>query len=78
MPRNEPVSFADVDRVRQQYFASGTAFEGLVHLGLNLRGHSQSEPAPFLIDMAAALERKLPIALHAAQTPPQLGRHRRV
>ena len=70
MPRNEPVSFADVDRVRQQYFASGTAFEGLVHLGLNLRGHSQSEPATFLIDMAGALERKLPIALHAAQTPP--------
>src|SRR6266540_3054909 len=25
MPRNEPVSFADVDRVRQQYFAAGTA-----------------------------------------------------
>ena len=38
MPRNEPISFADVDRVKREYFASGTAFEGLVHLGLNLRG----------------------------------------
>ncbi len=70
MPRNQPVSFADVDRVKREYFASGTAFEGLVHLGLNLRGHSQSDPPTFLIDMAGALERKLPIALHAAQTPP--------
>ena len=70
MPRNEPVSFADVDRVKKEYFASGAAFEGLVHLGLNLRGHSQSTPDTFLIDMAGALERKLPIALHAAQTPP--------
>jgi cytosine/adenosine deaminase-related metal-dependent hydrolase len=70
MPRNEPVSFADVDRVKREYFASGTAFEGLVHLGLNLRGHSQSTPETFLIDMAGALERRLPIALHAAQTPP--------
>jgi cytosine/adenosine deaminase-related metal-dependent hydrolase len=70
MPRNEPVSFADVDRVKREYFASGTAFDGLVHLGLNLRGHSQSDPPTFLLDMAGALERKLPIALHAAQTPP--------
>jgi 5-methylthioadenosine/S-adenosylhomocysteine deaminase len=70
MPREEPVSFADVDRVKREYFSSGTAFEGLVHLGLNLRGHSQSTPPTFEIDMAGALERKLPIALHAAQTPP--------
>ena len=33
MPREEPVSFADVDRVKREYFSSGTAFEGLVHLG---------------------------------------------
>ena len=70
MPRNEPVSFADVDRVKREYFGSGTAFEGLVHLGLNLRGTSQSDAPTFLIDMAAGLERKLPIALHAAQAPP--------
>lgn len=70
MPREEPVSFADVDRLKRDLFASGSAFEGLVHLGLNLRGHSQSTPPTFEIDMAGALERKLPIALHAAQTPP--------
>jgi 5-methylthioadenosine/S-adenosylhomocysteine deaminase len=70
MPRNEPVSFADVDRVKRQYFASGTAFEGLVHLGLNLRGLSQSDAPTFLTDMTAGLERRLPIALHASQAPP--------
>jgi cytosine/adenosine deaminase-related metal-dependent hydrolase len=70
MPRNEPISFTDIDRVKREYFASGTAFEGLVHLGLNLRGLSQSDAPTFLTDMAAALERKLPIALHASQAPP--------
>jgi cytosine/adenosine deaminase-related metal-dependent hydrolase len=70
MPRNEPVSFADVDRVKRDYFSSGTAFGGLVHLGLNLRGVGQSDAPTFLIDMTAGLERKLPIALHASQSPP--------
>ena len=70
MPRDEPVSFTDVDRVKREYFGSGTAFEGLVHLGLNLRGLSQSDAPTFLTDMAAGLERKLPIALHASQAPP--------
>ena len=70
MPRNEPISFTDVDRVKKEYFGSGTAFEGLVHLGLNLRGLSQSDAPTFLTDMAGALERKLPIALHASQAPP--------
>jgi cytosine/adenosine deaminase-related metal-dependent hydrolase len=70
MPRNEPVSFTDVDRVKREYFASGTAFDGLVHLGLNLRAVGQSDGPTFLIDMAAGLERKLPVALHASQSPP--------
>ena len=46
MPRNEPVSFTDVDRVKREYFASGTAFEGLVHLGLNLRGTRRATRRP--------------------------------
>ena len=70
MPRNQPVDFADVDRVKREYFQAGTAFDGLLHFGVNLRGLSQSDAPAFLIDMAAALERKLPIALHASQAPP--------
>jgi cytosine/adenosine deaminase-related metal-dependent hydrolase len=70
MPRDQPVDLTDVDRVKREYFAGGTAFEGLVHLGLNLRGLSQSDERTFHEDMKAALQRDLPIALHAAQTPP--------
>ena len=70
MPRDQPVDFADVDRVKRDYFASGTAFDGLVHFGLNLRGLSQSDERTFHQDMQAALARGLPIALHASQAPP--------
>ncbi len=70
MPRDQPVDFTDVDRVKRDYFAGGTAFEGLVHFGLNLRGLSQSDERTFQQDMQAALARGLPIALHASQAPP--------
>src|SRR6195256_3799521 len=33
MPRNEPLDYADIDRVKNQYFASGSAFDGLVTYG---------------------------------------------
>lgn len=72
MPRDVPMDLTDVDRVRQQYFASGTAFDGLVHLGINLRGLSQSTEPAFFADMEAALRRGLPIAIHAGQAPPRI------
>ena len=70
MPRDQALDFTDVDRVKRQYFAAGSAFDGLVTFGLNLRGKSQSEESVFHQDMKAALERGLPIALHASQAPP--------
>jgi 5-methylthioadenosine/S-adenosylhomocysteine deaminase len=70
MPRDQPVDFTDVDRVKRDYFAGGTAFDGLVHFGLNQRGQPQSDAPTFERDMIAARERGLPIALHAGQTPP--------
>jgi cytosine/adenosine deaminase-related metal-dependent hydrolase len=70
MPRSQPVDFTDVDRVRRDYFEGGTAFDGLVHLGVNLRGVAQSEEAVYHRDMAEALARGLPAALHASQSPP--------
>jgi 5-methylthioadenosine/S-adenosylhomocysteine deaminase len=70
MPRDQVVDFSDLDRVRREYFASGTAFEGLVHLGINLRGLSQSDEPTYHADMAAARQRGLPIAIHAGQAPP--------
>jgi 5-methylthioadenosine/S-adenosylhomocysteine deaminase len=72
MPRSQPIDFTDVDRVRREYFANGTAFEGLLTFGVNLRGVSQSDQATYLIDMAAARERNLPVAIHASQAPPNV------
>ncbi|WP_439656682.1 amidohydrolase family protein [Lentzea sp. HUAS TT2] len=71
MPRDVPMDLTDVDRVRQQYFAGGTAFGGLVHLGVCLRGLSQSTEPAFLADMEAVVARGLPVAIHAGQAPPR-------
>jgi 5-methylthioadenosine/S-adenosylhomocysteine deaminase len=70
MPRNELIDFAAVDRVQRDYFAKGSAFEGLVTYGVNLRGGSQSEEAIYHQEMEAARKRGLWIAIHAGQTPP--------
>ena len=43
MPRNQVLDFTDIDRVKREYFAGGSAFEGLVTFGVNLRGLSQSD-----------------------------------
>jgi 5-methylthioadenosine/S-adenosylhomocysteine deaminase len=70
MPRSEPLDFADIDRVKRDYFANGTAFEGLLTFGVNLRGLSQSDEPTYHKDMEAARARGLPIAIHAGQSPP--------
>jgi 5-methylthioadenosine/S-adenosylhomocysteine deaminase len=70
MPRNEPLDFTGIDRIRRDYFANGSAFDGLATFGVNLRGESQSEQAIYYKDMEAARERGLWIAIHAGQTPP--------
>ena len=67
MPRNQPLDFTDIDRVRREYFGSGTAFDGLVTFGVNLRGLSQSDEATYHQDMKASMERGLPVALHASR-----------
>jgi 5-methylthioadenosine/S-adenosylhomocysteine deaminase len=72
MPRNQPLDFTDIDRVKREYFGSGAAFDGLVTFGVNLRGISQSDEAAYHRDMATALERGLPIAIHASQAPPNV------
>ncbi len=72
MPREVPMDFTDVDRVRQQYFSRGSAFNGLVHLGICVRGLSQSTEPAFFADMEAALHRDLPISIHAGQSPPRI------
>ena len=70
MPRNEPLSFTDIDRVRTNYFSTGSAFDGLLTFGVNLRGLSQSDEPTYFEDMKQARDRKLKIALHAGQSAP--------
>ena len=70
MPRNQPLDYTDIDRIRREYFASGSAFEGLVTYGVNLRGLSQSDEPTYFEDMKQALGRGLKVAIHAGQAPP--------
>lgn len=72
MPRNEPLDFTDIDRVKREYFGSGSAFEGLITFGVNLRGVSQSDEPTYHRDMQAARERGLKVAIHASQAPPNV------
>lgn len=72
LPVDEVLSFSDIDRVREQYFSTGTAFGGLVRLGLNLRGVVQSDEATFHREMQLALERDLPVSIHASQALPNV------
>ncbi len=70
MPRNEPLNYTDIDRVKAQYFADGSAFDGLVTFGVNLRGLSQSDEPTYNVDMKAAMDRGLKVAIHAGQSAP--------
>ncbi|HEX7304790.1 amidohydrolase family protein [Lentzea sp.] len=72
MPRDVPMDFTGIDSVRQRYFSRGSAFDGLVHLGVCVRGLSQSDEPAFFADMDAAVRRDLPIAIHAGQSPPRI------
>jgi len=66
-PATQPIDFADIDRVRARWFGPTSPFDGLVHLGVNLRGPGQLET--FLAEMAQVRKRRLPISVHAGQGP---------
>ena len=70
MPVEEVNRFEDLDRVREEWFADGAALDGLVHLGVNLRGMVQSDPAVFHEEMQDMLRRGLPVSIHASQAAP--------
>jgi cytosine/adenosine deaminase-related metal-dependent hydrolase len=70
LARDVPLEFNDIERVRNQWFSAKSPFEGLVHLGVNLRGIGQATDEIFHRDVAASKERKLAISVHAGQAPP--------
>lgn len=67
LPEDEALDFTDIDRVRGQWFGDGSPFGGLVHLGVNLRGPDLGDLAVFDQEMAAAIARGLPVAIHTVQ-----------
>jgi 5-methylthioadenosine/S-adenosylhomocysteine deaminase len=81
LPEDEPLSFADIDRVAKEWFGSGSPFEGTVHLGVNLRGPDLGDMDVFHQEMAEARSRGLPVAIHTMQggstkvRAPELAEH---
>lgn len=67
LPVDEALHFSDIDRVRDEWFGAGSPFDGLVHLGVNLRGPDLGEMSVFDIEMRDALDRGLPVAIHTVQ-----------
>ncbi|MNQ01204.1 Atrazine chlorohydrolase [compost metagenome] len=70
MPADELNRYDDLARVRREWFGERSPFDGLVHLGLNLRGPQQSTDAVFHEEMKAAKASGLPVAIHAPQEAP--------
>jgi cytosine/adenosine deaminase-related metal-dependent hydrolase len=67
LPVDEPLSFTDIDRVRDEWFGPSSPFESVVHLGVNLRGPDLGELSVFDTEMAQVRERGLPVAIHTVQ-----------
>lgn len=67
LPVDEALPFGDIDRVSEEWFGPGGPFDGLVHLGVNLRGPDLGEIGVFETEMATARERRLPVAIHTVQ-----------
>jgi 5-methylthioadenosine/S-adenosylhomocysteine deaminase len=63
-------TFEDLDRVQRDWFDDRSRLDGLVHLGVNLRGMVQSDARVFHVEMQDVLRRKLPVCIHASQTRP--------
>jgi 5-methylthioadenosine/S-adenosylhomocysteine deaminase len=67
LPDDEPLDFADIDRIAMRWFGADSPFGGLVHLGVNLRGPDAGLAPVFHSEMAEARSRDLPVAIHASQ-----------
>ncbi len=70
MPPDMVNTFDDLDRVQSEWFADASRLDGLVHLGVNLRGTVQSEARVFHHEMEDMLRRGLAVSIHASQTRP--------
>jgi cytosine/adenosine deaminase-related metal-dependent hydrolase len=67
LPVDQPLDFGDIDRVRDEWFGASSSLEGLVHLGVNLRGPDLGEYDVFLTEMENVKSRGLPVCIHTLQ-----------
>jgi 5-methylthioadenosine/S-adenosylhomocysteine deaminase len=67
LPEDEELDFTDIDRVAEEWFGDPATLDGLVHLGVNLRGPDLGSDAVFHREVAQARERGLPISIHTMQ-----------
>jgi 5-methylthioadenosine/S-adenosylhomocysteine deaminase len=67
LPVDQPLDFTDVDRVQDEWFGGGSPLEGLVHLGINLRGPDLGEYDVFVTEMEDVRKRGLPVCIHTMQ-----------
>ena len=70
MPVDQVNRYEDLPRVREEWFADPLRLQGLVHLGVNLRGAIQSNVEVFYQEMETMLKLGLPVAIHASQAEP--------
>jgi 5-methylthioadenosine/S-adenosylhomocysteine deaminase len=70
LPPDVVNTFDDLQRVQQQWFSDASRLNGLVHLGVNLRGMIQSDARVFHEEMQVMLRHGLPVAIHASQAQP--------
>jgi 5-methylthioadenosine/S-adenosylhomocysteine deaminase len=67
LPIDEALDFRDIDRVREEWFGPSSPFEGVVHLGVNLRGPDLGSESVFEAEMEQVQARDLPVAIHTVQ-----------
>lgn len=67
LPEDEDLDFTDIDRVRSEWFGADSPLDGLIHLGVNLRGPDLGDDDVFHREMAEARERSLPVSIHTMQ-----------
>ncbi|HXG39331.1 MAG TPA: amidohydrolase family protein [Candidatus Limnocylindrales bacterium] len=67
LPRDEALDFGPLDRVAADWFGPSSTLEGLVHLGVNLRGPDLGDEDVFDREMREAQARGLPVAIHTVQ-----------
>lgn len=70
LPADVVNKFVDLPRVREKWFDDASQFEGLMHLGVNLRGGVQSTMPVFYAEMEHMMRLGLPVAIHASQELP--------